>query len=318
MHFYLTQANIIRATRGGLKIYAFIFRKYGICEQILFDGNKSLPLRNPFNGGRRTLMIEMRGELAVHRDLQLAACTGTALDYAQLHFRSRDRAELCRLLNQLLGLGLREHRDKDLARLNLEDVEWVPEVSFFKPPVSNIRPSVSLRLAELQQLIMGPRFEKITTELRSMTDPASRRRFKASRFPYVTFAGVFDRRHDGALKRYSQLMVFDFDHLPDVEEVRHLLLNRAGLETEMLFVSPSGHGLKWIVRVEPLAADYRNFFLSVSNYLKQEFGLQPDKAGDLSRACFIPKDEFCYLHPRHRSSWVPLGKLAYRDMGNLN
>ena len=85
--------------------------------------------------------------------------------------------------------------------------------------------------------------------------------------------------------------------------MKRLLLHETALETEILFVSPSGDGLKWVLRLEPDLMSHRDFYLSVSNYLKLEFKLETDKScRDLSRACYIPNDPDSYLGERHWGS----------------
>ncbi len=301
MKTQINKSNILQLTNGGLDIYLYILKQYYPCKTLFFAGTSLILVRNPFNKNQWSLVLERIDDLVVHRDRDLDSCRGTALDFAQLHFKTGSLEDLLLLLCQKMGLQVPMLKGKDPAPEQEED--WRAQVSFFRPPISNIRPQASLSLNELHQLITGPRYAGITSQLRKIRDPHQKRRFKAAKFPYVTFSGIFEKRDERSLIKPSQLVVFDFDHLPNVEEVKRLLLHETALETEMLFVSPSGDGLKWVLRLEPDLMSHRDFYLSVSNYLKLEFKLETDKScRDLSRACYIPNDPDSYLGERHWGS----------------
>ena len=96
----------------------------------------------------------------------------------------------------------------------------------------------------------GSKFQSITQKLRAISDKTEARKFKAFQFDYVTFSGVFTSRGDKNLKAHSGLMVIDFDHLQEPDKLKERLLNDQYFETELLFTSPSGDGLKWIVSID--------------------------------------------------------------------
>jgi hypothetical protein len=168
--------------------------------------------------------------------------------------------------------------------------------------VRNVFPSQTLRLNKIYDLIVGNSYKVITKELRGIEDIKEKRKFKANRFDYVTFSGVFERRNDKHLQKHSDLIAIDFDHLENLDKVREQLLNDEFFDTEMLFVSPSGDGIKWIIRIELEEATQAEYFLAISNYLKQTYNIDVDASGkDVSRACFLPHDANAFLHKRHRS-----------------
>ena len=174
-----------------------------------------------------------------------------------------------------------------------------PKFSYFRPPIRNVFPSEELDLAELCERIRGNNLAGITERLRALPSVKERQALKAQSFPYVTFAGIFRKRNDRELLEPSGLMVFDFDHLEQPSQVKQLLLNDRYFDTELLFTSPSGKGLKWVVQHSQEMTPHReDFFLGVSNYLKASYGLEADRSGrDLSRACYICQDSEVYLNP---------------------
>ena len=80
------------------------------------------------------------------------------------------------------------------------------------------------------------------------------------------------------------------------------LLNDEYFDTEILFTSPSGDGLKWIVSIDITEHGHKDWFTSIKNYIQEAHQLDVDSAGkDVSRACFLPHDANIYLHPKYRN-----------------
>lgn len=283
----LNRENLLHKTRQGLQIYVYILRQYYPSESLYLQEDRCKPVQNPFNFDRRSLSIFVKDGLARHRDLERPEFTGDALQFADLHLKCATQEELLFLLNQVLELGLKVAAEDELEWLEGEDDSWIPRVSYFKPPVKNILPNAHLSLREIHEIITGNSLRMVTEELRAIKEPAKRRAYKASHFPYVTFAGTFDRRKDDRLEHPSFLLVFDFDKLEQLEEVKHALLSDRFLQTELLFTSPSGNGLKWVIRRDP-GSRHQEYFRAVENYLQRSYNLKVDPSGrDVSRACFL-------------------------------
>lgn len=314
----INPSHLLARTNGGLDIYSYVLAQF-YKDPVSLTGGRQL-VRNPFTGGRKSLLLEKRGGMLRHQDLARPSFSGTALDFAWLYLKPASREALYVQLDQLLSLQIRVNPDKKVAGFFGKEEPWYPRVSFFKSPISNTTPRMSLDLAQVHTLISDVYLSPITKKLRSLTNLKERRIFKANRFPYVTFSGIFSSRRDQDLVKHSSLVVFDFDMLPNVAEVRHILLHETALETQLLFVSPSGNGLKWVLKIEPENGNHRDFFLSVSNYLWRSFGLKTDGSGrDVSRACFLSFDENSYLHPRHRKESATQGKhLDYSGIWKMN
>lgn len=171
--------------------------------------------------------------------------------------------------------------------------------SFFPKPIKNTIPSARFTLADAYRYITGPMARQTTQELRLQPTVKDARTFKAANFDYVTFSGLFSKRSESALIAHSGLLCLDFDHLENLEEVRQQLLNDEYLETQLLFTSPSGNGLKWIIEIDLSQASHLDYFLGIQNYLKQTYNLIDDPSGkDTCRACFLPHDPNCYINPK--------------------
>ena len=95
-------------------------------------------------------------------------------------------------------------------------------------------------------------------------------------------------------------MTFDFDNVPNIPVLKKLLLGEPAFQTELMFISPSGNGLKWIISIDITLASHQLWFTGVAGTLKEAWGLEVDRSGkDVSRACFIPYDPEVYINPEY-------------------
>lgn len=181
-----------------------------------------------------------------------------------------------------------------------ETLELAGEFSFYRRPIHNTVPCKEITLLEVYRDIQSTRNQWPTKTIRSITDQKLAKTFKASHFDYVTFSGTFTQRNNQSLIRHSGLLTIDLDHVTDLPGLRRALLNDHLLDTELLFVSPSGNGLKWIVAIDPELHAHGLWFLAIANYLLITYQVEADASGkDLSRACFLPHDPEVYIHPKY-------------------
>ena len=180
--------------------------------------------------------------------------------------------------------------------------------SYFLGPIGNVYPQGELTPTDLFQILTQDQgLREHTAALRQARPGSAERDAHKRRLAYVTPAGTFaPTRRIAHLQKRSGLMVLDFDHVPDPATARAALLADSKLAPTLvlLFVSPSGQGLKAFLRVDPQSPYERNFF-HVSRYLKAHYesvGLICDPSGkDLARACFVCHDPAAYLHPSFHS-----------------
>jgi hypothetical protein len=171
--------------------------------------------------------------------------------------------------------------------------------SFVPKPVTNKRPSREMTLSEVFDYISGPIAKERTAQLRAMTDKNARRTLKSREFDYVTFSGLFSYGSDNSLLQHSGLMCLDFDDLENTTSCKEVLLADPYFETQLLFTSPSGNGVKWVIDIDLREGDHREWFTAIRNYLFQTYRLQADPSGiNVSRACFLPHDPEAYIRSK--------------------
>ncbi len=316
----VSKEAILSKTHYGTNIYAHILRFYYPDEVVMtIKGRDCGFCRNPFNANKETLHVwiekenilhtAMDKEHAHHEDTENAIPCGDAFSFAELHYHQQGD-ELLQTLNKEMFLHIGEKRNfyanaqksvqaQDSQQPQSPSLGGVGEAlfSFFLAPVSNTKPHKAVSLLDAYNYIVGDYAKDRTEKLRAFSDAKTARTFKAANFDYCTFSGTFNSRSDKALIQHSGLLCVDFDHLKDIQTLFDRLLKDEYFDTQLLFRSPSGDGLKWIIPIDTSQTTHGNYFAAVANYILQTYGVAVDKSGrDISRACFLPHDPQAFIN----------------------
>ena len=172
-------------------------------------------------------------------------------------------------------------------------------VSFYRNARDNRGEAVGL--AAVLDGIRSGRWEPAVAAVREAVergDNAAKDAAKRS-LPGFTPAGLFSVRRKDGLQTHSCLVVADVDKLASAADAAKL---RDGLahdpHTQAAFVSPSGLGVKALVRVESCAdgADHEAAFAALVTHYADEFGVNLDTSGkDASRLCFVSHDADAFI-----------------------
>ena len=116
----------------------------------------------------------------------------------------------------------------------------------------------------------------------------------------ITVSAIFDekRRKERVIKYYG-VMVLDIDDLKDEEEVERIKKEVEKIEyTKMVFVSPSGLGLKIIVETNNTDVErHTEVYKKLVNYYENQLNVEFDsQTCDVSRLCFFSCDETAYYN----------------------
>ena len=148
----------------------------------------------------------------------------------------------------------------------------------------------------------------------SESDPVAYREYKPT-LPAVTFAGTFEKRGSENIIQHSGCIVYDVDHLdPSKVDVKIEVL-KENPHVLLAFKSPSGKGIKIVVKFDPIPANndqHKLAWAEGKNFINisVEFDKQCKEQG---RLCFLAHDPDIYYNPNAQSiSWDPT-KLALRD-----
>lgn len=172
------------------------------------------------------------------------------------------------------------------------------EFSFFSKPVTNTQPSMIMNVLTAYQAIRSERYAPQTRVLRALSDKQMARGYKSRNFDYVCYSGVFTKRNEAGLVQHSGLLTIDFDHVMHLNRLKFGLIHDLNFTTVLAFTSPSGDGLKWIVKIDVERYTHLQWFLGLQTYIRATYHLEIDKSGkDVSRCCFLPYDPEVFINP---------------------
>jgi hypothetical protein len=130
--------------------------------------------------------------------------------------------------------------------------------------------------------------------------------------PAICFSGTFNKRTDASLLEHSGLICLDFDGYAKQKE---LLQDKETLSKNKyvfsVFISPSGNGLKVLVKVPADAENHTNYFNSLEKYFNSEYFDKTSK--NLSRVCYESYDPLIYVND-NSSLWDVIEEPEYTEV----
>lgn len=175
---------------------------------------------------------------------------------------------------------------------NLVDIA----ISYFSTATDNIPKSTSL-LAELNAIKQG-KVKDLILKCRAKLSEGNKSEYSALKknLPSVTFAAEFKgKRAKDNCEHYTGLMILDFDGIDEIGDLKaNLTKDKFTFAT---WISPSGKGLKVLVKVSSDKTTHKFYFDAISDYYQTEYGLETDKSGsDISRLCFTSYDDELFFN----------------------
>lgn len=110
--------------------------------------------------------------------------------------------------------------------------------------------------------------------------------------PSICFSGRFLERNNNSCIQHSGLVCLDFDHVKDFNKYKETLKNDK--YTHLLFTSPSGDGLKCIVKIPPSIEEHKYHCKGLVKYYSSE---HLDNFEDIARVCYASYDPDLYYNP---------------------
>jgi hypothetical protein len=130
--------------------------------------------------------------------------------------------------------------------------------------------------------------------------------------PAICFSGTFNKRTDASLLQHSGLICLDFDGYTKQKE---LLQDKENLSKNKyvfsVFISPSGNGLKVLVKIPADAENHTSFFNSLEKYFNSTYFDKTSK--NLSRVCYESYDPLIYVN-ENSSIWDVIEEPEYTEI----
>ena len=180
-------------------------------------------------------------------------------------------------------------------------------VSYF-PNVSGTK-TMDIKLKEVFDNIRSNKLKHHIKSIRIEKDDAKREALKRNT-PAITLSGIFKEKHSlNDFIQHSGLIQVDFDKVTSPPDVKATLIKDQF--TFSCFISPSGTGVKVIVKIAADKDLHENSFDSLAKYYYDTYGLEMDKkCRDLSRLCFLSYDPDLFVNENAKLFVGPLGPAA--------
>jgi len=113
--------------------------------------------------------------------------------------------------------------------------------------------------------------------------------------PAYSFSGKFKWRANDAIQESAGLICLDFDHIEHYEKWTGALEKDS--YTYAYFRSPSGDGIKVLIKIPAVISDYSKYFEALRMYFKMDDFEGWDDLKDISRLCYESYDPNLFVNP---------------------
>lgn len=170
--------------------------------------------------------------------------------------------------------------------------------SFYKNLHSAQEPDNEFDINQLIEVIRYGYIKNDIKTLRALECKKQRGKFKQSKLPCVTLSGTFEKRNNDNLLEHSGLIQIDIDGLEekDYDSIYKKLISDK--YTFVAFKSPSGNGIKLIVKIHPSIESHIQQFRSLQEYYQKTYKIEIDAAcKDIARCMLLSHDPNIYCNP---------------------
>lgn len=167
---------------------------------------------------------------------------------------------------------------------------------------TNIRtvvPYAAVSIENIIPIMQSEQLRLLTKSVRTASMPEEKQKRKGL-LPYITVNGIFSQRNNASLVEYSGLTAVDFDHIPDKDMINVKKVLGNDPHTLFGFVSPSGNGLKVIIRHDNTAPALHDLlYPQLISHYQVQLGIPyvDTSVKDVARATYLAYDPEPYYNP---------------------
>ena len=151
----------------------------------------------------------------------------------------------------------------------------------------------------------------LVKRIRTEQNKSQRNELKKN-LPAICFSGTFNKRNDASIIQHSGLICLDFD---GYESNKELLTDKEKLTKSnfiySVFISPSGKGLKALVKIPQDVDNHVNYFNSLEIHFNNPHFDTTCK--NLSRVCYESYDPLIYVN-KNSSVWEEIKEKEYTEV----
>lgn len=153
--------------------------------------------------------------------------------------------------------------------------------------------------------------KELINNIRKQKDKEQRNELKKG-LPAICFSGRFSKRNSESIQSHSGFICLDFD---GYERKKELLQDKEKFCKDSYvyacFVSPSGNGLKVIVKIPAEIENHINYFTALEIYFESPYFDKTCK--DVSRVCYESYDPLIYIN-ENATTWDVIADIEYKEM----
>ena len=156
--------------------------------------------------------------------------------------------------------------------------------------------------------------KELVKKIRLETRKPERNEIK-KQLPAICFSGKFNKRSDSSLIDHSGLICLDFD---GYQKQKELLQDKENISKNKyvysVFVSPSGNGLKVLVKIPQDPENHSNYFNSLEKHFNSPYFDKTSK--NLSRVCYESYDPLIHVN-ENSSIWDKIEEIEYTEVSKI-
>ena len=144
--------------------------------------------------------------------------------------------------------------------------------------------------------IKSGKSKEVINAIRKEKNKEERNKLK-QKLPAICFSGTFNKRNDNSLIDHSGLICLDFDGYPsrkDMMSARNEII--ADKYVYSCFVSPSGDGLKVLVKIPKDLMNHKHYFNSLNEHFASDHFDVTSK--NISRVCYESYDPLIHINEK--------------------
>ena len=153
--------------------------------------------------------------------------------------------------------------------------------------------------------------KELVKKIRAEKDKTQKNLYKQN-LPAVCFSGKFTKRNDNSFEEHSGLICLDFDGYKSnkdlLQEKERLSKNKFIFS---VFISPSGKGLKALVKIPNDPDNHKSYFLSLQSFFNSPYFDITSK--NLSRVCYESYDPLIYIN-KTSSVWDKIEEEEFNEI----
>jgi hypothetical protein len=165
-------------------------------------------------------------------------------------------------------------------------------VSYFDYNIKNLIPSSERNLKEVHDIIKSPLLVEPTKACRKAATKEALKTAK-NQLPSISPCGSFSKRHEDGLISTSGFLAIEIENinLDEINEIKKRILSFALIPTALIFTSPSGKGINWIVPMPKNFKGTRNAHKAISSLIKKSLNYEVNPmGGSLIGTCHLCHD----------------------------